>query len=88
MELPDREAEPHFSHPVRQIFFMLTVLGLTGALTYIALPRVFPVFEANPYLNGFIVFVFIVGVLACFGQVFSLINSTRWIKAFATRSPG
>lgn len=88
MDLPDREAEPHFSHPVRQIFFMLTVLGLTGALTYIALPRVFPVFEANPYLNGFIVFVFFVGVLACFAQVFSLISSTRWIKAFATRAEG
>lgn len=88
MELPDREAEPHFSQPVRQIFSMLTVLGLTGGLTYIALPRVFPVFEANPYLNGFIVFVFVVGVLACFGQVFSLITSTRWIKSFATRQEG
>ncbi|CUI62933.1 hypothetical protein [Cognatishimia activa] len=88
MELPDREAEPHFSQPVRQIFSMLIVLALTGALTYIALPRVFPVFEANPYLNGFIVFVFVVGVMACFVQVFSLISSTRWIKAFATSAEG
>jgi len=88
MELPDREAEPHFSQPVRQIFFMLTVLGLTGALTYVALPRVLPVFQANPALNGFIVFVFVVGVLACFAQVFSLISSTRWIKAFATHAEG
>ncbi|SHG59196.1 biopolymer transporter ExbB [Cognatishimia maritima] len=88
MELPDREAEPHFSQPVRQIFSMLIVLGLTGGLTYIALPRVFPVFEANPYLNGFIVFVFAIGVLACFAQVFSLISSTRWIKAFAGRVEG
>ncbi len=84
MEQPDREAEPHFSHPVRQIIQMLIVLGFTGAITVLALPRVLPVFEANPYLNGFIFLVFIVGVVACFMQVFSLIASARWIKGFAT----
>ena len=88
MEQPDREAEPHFSHPVRQIVLMLVVLGFTGVLTYVALPRVFPVFEANPYLNGFIILVFLIGVAACFGQVFSLIRSTRWIKGFATNREG
>ena len=88
MDQPDREAEPHFSHPVRQIISMLIVLGLTGVLVYIALPRVFPVFEANPYLNGFIVFVFAIGVVACFLQVLSLIYSTNWIKEFAAHREG
>ena len=50
----------------------------------LALPRVLPVFEANPYLNGFILFVFVVGVLACFWQVLQLIGSVRWIE---DRSP-
>ena len=31
----------------------------TGAKVFVALPRVLPVFEANPYLNGFIFIVFI-----------------------------
>ncbi|MGH1444707.1 MAG: biopolymer transporter ExbB [Cognatishimia sp.] len=86
MEQPDREAEPHFSHPVRQIIQMLIVLGFTGVITYIALPSVLPVFTANPYLNGFIVFVFFIGVIACFLQVLSLIASARWIKSFALQN--
>ena len=48
------EAQPHFSQPFRQIALMLIVLGLSGFGAVVALPRVLPVFQANPYLNGFI----------------------------------
>ncbi|MDQ2093792.1 biopolymer transporter ExbB [Rhodalgimonas zhirmunskyi] len=82
MDQPDREAEPHFSHPVRQIVMMLTVLGLATAGVFFALPRVLPVFIANPYFNGFIFFVFVIGLLACFWQVFQLSRSVSWIEAF------
>jgi len=88
MDQPDREVEPQFSHPIRQIVLMLIVLGLTGAGAFLALPRVLPVFQANPWLNGFIAFVFLIGVVACFWQVFQLIGSTRWIKDFAADVPG
>ncbi|MFK7870182.1 MAG: biopolymer transporter ExbB [Roseobacter sp.] len=84
MALPEQEARPVFSQPVRQITLMLVVLGLSGFGSFLALPRVLPVFEANPYLNGFILFVFGIGVLACFYQVFQLIGSVRWIERFAT----
>ena len=77
MDQPDREAEPQFSQPLRQIVSMLLVLGLAAFVVVLALPRVLPVFEANPYLNGFILFVFLIGVLACFLQVAQLINSVR-----------
>ena len=83
MDQPDLEAEPQFSQPVRQVLMMLLVLGLTGFGGFLALPRVLPVFEANPYLNGFIAFVFVLGVLACFWQVWQLIQSVRWIEHFA-----
>jgi hypothetical protein len=83
MDQPDREAEPQFSHPVRQIMMMLIALGLSGAGIVFALPRVLPVFEANPYLNGVIVFVFVIGMVACFWQVWQLSRSVRWIEAFA-----
>ncbi|MDX5403471.1 MAG: biopolymer transporter ExbB, partial [Rhodobacterales bacterium] len=83
MDTPDREAEPQFSQPLRQIISMLLVLGLATFVVVLALPRVLPVFEANPYLNGFILFVFVIGVLACFLQVGQLITSVRWIEAFA-----
>jgi hypothetical protein len=84
MAQPDREPTPHFSQPVRQIVMMLTALGLSGFGIFVALPRVLPVFEANPYLNGFIVFVFVIGVLATFYQVLQLIGSVRWIERFAS----
>ena len=88
MDQPDREVAPQFSQPVRQILLMLIVLGLTGFGAFMALPRVLPVFEANPYLNGFILFVFFIGVVACFWQVFQLIGSVRWIEDFAAGRRG
>lgn len=80
MDQPDRGAEPNFTQPVRQILTMLFVLALAGVGVYIALPRVLPVFLANPYLNGFILFVFVIGLFACFWQVFQLTSSVSWIK--------
>lgn len=84
MAEPDRKPRPQFSQPVRQIVMMLTALGLAGFGVFVALPRVLPVFEANPYLNGFIFFVFVIGVLATFYQVLQLIGSVRWIERFAS----
>ncbi len=88
MDQPDREVEPQFSQPIRQIILMLVVLVLTGVGAFLALPRVLPVFQANPYLNGFILFVFFIGVLATFWQVVQLIGSVRWIENFAAQTPG
>jgi len=84
----DAEAEPHFSQPVRQIVSMLIVLGLVGAGAVFAFPRVSGVFLANPYLNGFIFLVFVIGVLSCFGQVYQLIGSVRWLEVFASNRAG
>lgn len=87
MAQSDRESKPQFSHPVRQIALMLIALGLTGIGAFLALPSVFPIFEANPYLNGVIIVVFLIGVVACFYQVFQLIGSVRWIENFASDKP-
>jgi hypothetical protein len=62
---------------------MLIALGLSGFGTFVALPRVLPVFQSNLWLNGFILLVFFFGVLACFWQVIQLIVSVRWIERFA-----
>jgi len=88
MDQPDREVEPQFSYPYRQIVLMVLVLVLTGLGSFVALPRVLPVFEANPWLNGFIFCVFVIGVIATFWQVFQLIGSARWIEGFAAQTPG
>ena len=83
MDQPDRGAEPNFTQPVRQIILILVALGLVGAGVFIALPKVLPVFRANLYLNGFILFVFITGLYAALWQVYQIATSVAWIKAFA-----
>lgn len=77
------EAKPQFTQPVRQVFMMILVLAACFAGGMLALPRVLPVFQTNLYLNGFILAVFVVGVLACFWQLVQLIYSVRWIERFA-----
>ncbi|MCI5042512.1 MAG: biopolymer transporter ExbB [Donghicola eburneus] len=79
----NRESEPQFSQPIRQIFLMVVALGLTGAGASFAYGVVRPLFVANPWLNGTIALVFVFGVLACFVQVGQLIASVRWIESFA-----
>lgn len=82
------KTQPRFSQPVRQIVMMLIVLGLTLAGAVLIFPRVGPIFLSAPWLNGFIGLVFLIGVAACFWQVFTLIASVSWIESFALDRPG
>ncbi len=84
----EAKAEPQFSQPVRQIVMMLVALGLAAGLGVLLYRQVMPVFLASPWLNGFIAFVFLVGVAACFWQVTTLISSVSWIEGFALDRPG
>ncbi|MGG7645974.1 biopolymer transporter ExbB [Rhodovulum sp. YNF3179] len=84
----DREADAHFTQPVRQIVMMLVVIGLVAAGSYLVYPSLAPVFLSNPYLNGVIAGVFVIGVLACFWQVLQLTSSVSWIESFALDRPG
>ncbi|HGG05593.1 MAG TPA: biopolymer transporter ExbB [Aliiroseovarius sp.] len=80
--------EAHFTPPFRQIVLILLVIGLVGAGGFFVLPRLMPVFLSNPYLNGFILFVFVFGVFACFWQVYQIFTSVSWIEGFAAENPG
>lgn len=84
----DFEATTHFSQPIRQIVYMLAVLVAVGAGVYVAYPAMAPIFSASPWLNGTIIFVFVLGVLACFAQVFQLFSSVSWIEGFAQQRLG
>ncbi len=88
MDQADLQATPHFSQPVRQVVTMVAVLGACVAGALFALPSVLPVFLTNLYLNGFILLVFVVGIIACFWQVAQLIYSVRWIERFAVERGG
>lgn len=86
--LLDHKKEPQFSPPIRQALIMVIVLLLAVAGAVFLYPALSPVFLANPYLNGFIAGVFVLGVLACFWQVLQLFSSVSWIEGFALDRPG
>ena len=88
MSAAGRRAAPFFSQPVRQIVTMLAILGLVAAGGALAMPSVAPVFLANPYVNGVIALVFLIGIVACFWQVFQVMGSVRWVVAFTAGREG
>jgi hypothetical protein len=82
------EAELSFTHPIRQIILMLLVVVLVGVGAFVAWGLLSGIFLANVWLNGFIAMVFVVGILACFWQVFQLMHSVRWILGFTHPEAG
>ena len=82
------KVQPQFSQPLRQLLFMLIVIGLISAGFYLGLEQITAIYQSNPYLNGVILGVFVLGVLSCFNQVFLLMNSVRWIERFAKEAGG
>lgn len=82
----DRPVE--FSKPIRSIVFMIGFLALVGAAGYLLYRPIETVFFANPWLNGGIGLVFVIGVLLTFAQVFQLYGAVHWLEAFAIDRPG
>jgi len=82
MEQPVREAKTQFTQPVSQILVMLVIVGAVALVVFALFARVQSFFLSNPVLNGVILLVFFIGVLACFWQVFQLISSVKWIEGF------
>ncbi len=87
-DIREPEVEPQFTQPVRQIVSMLIVLGLVGAGLYLGREQIIAIFWSNPYLNGAILAVFVLGVMSCFGQVAQLMRSVQWIEGFTTHKVG
>ncbi|WP_461472256.1 biopolymer transporter ExbB [Pararhodobacter sp.] len=77
-----------FTQPLRQLSLMLVSLALVGSGVGLAYPRISGIFLANIWLNGFILLVFVIGVLATFWQVVQLFSSVRWIGGFVAETPG
>ncbi len=79
---------PQFSQPVKQIVWMLTVVVLAAVGGYFIFPAVSPIFLSSPYLNGFILLVFFMGLVSSFGQMTILVKSVSWIESFALEREG
>ena len=77
-----------FTQPVNQIVTMLLIVVAVFVGGYLAYPAVSSIFVASPYLNGFILLVFVGGLISCFWQVFSLVKSVSWIEGFVAQRVG
>ena len=84
----DFKREPEFSRPTRQATIMLVILLLVGVGAVLAFPSMSDIFIVSPYLNSVIITVFVIGVLACFWQILTLLVAVRWIKGFVLDRPG
>jgi hypothetical protein len=80
------EVATTFSQPIRAITTMLLVCILVGAGAWLIHDAVLNILRTNPVLNGLIGFVFLVGVLTCFWQVWILAQSVSWIENFVRGS--
>ncbi len=88
MERSPSDDISHFSQPIRQIVTMLVAVALVGAGAWLISQTVVDIMATNPLLNGFIVGVFLLGIVTCFWQVLILVQSVSWIEAFARHDPG
>ncbi|MDR7126004.1 hypothetical protein J2X53_002842 [Pseudorhodobacter sp. 4114] len=86
---PGRERRAaKFTQPIQQIVTMLVITGLVAAGAWLIHGQVAEVFRSNLWLNGFIAFIFVLGVVTCFWQVLILIQSVSWIEDFVSHGPG
>ncbi|ARO15162.1 MotA/TolQ/ExbB proton channel family protein [Ketogulonicigenium robustum] len=88
MELNSAAAKSRFSQPLQQLLAMLVVVLLVAAGYWFVHTTIEGIFWTNPYLNGLIAAVFVVGVAACFLQVFALMRAISWIETFVRLPAG
>ena len=62
---------------VKMIIFLILVVMLGGILA----PQLASAFWANPFINGLILFVLVIGVLLSFRQVTRLVPEIRWVNS-------
>ena len=78
-----------FSQPIRAITTMLLVSLLIGVVVWFLHGSIAQMLAGSHLaLSGLILFVFGLGVITCFWQVFILAKSVSWIENYVRRSPG
>ncbi|WP_054006972.1 hypothetical protein [Cypionkella psychrotolerans] len=88
MDISKAEQSTFFSQPIRQIVTMLVAVALVCAGAWLIHRTVLGIIDTNPLLNGFIILVFALGVVTCFWQVFTLVQSVSWIERFVRHDTG
>ncbi|MGB3146129.1 MAG: biopolymer transporter ExbB [Paracoccaceae bacterium] len=88
MERPVRQAAALFSQPVQQILLVFLVCILVSFGGWLVFGKISHVVLENPWLNGLIFGVFLLGIIGCFWQLVQIIASVRWIEGYASAREG
>jgi hypothetical protein len=76
--------------PSPRIFLvrMLVFLILCGLIAFVLQRQIINAFNANPWLNGLILLVLLVGIILSFARVIRLFPEVSWINSFRRGDPG
>jgi hypothetical protein len=67
---------------------MLVFLVLCGLIAFVLQRQIINAFNANPWLNGLILAVLLIGIILSFLRVIRLFPEVRWVNSFRTADPG
>jgi hypothetical protein len=70
------------------IFRMLVFLILCGLIAFVLQRQIINAFMANPWLNGLIVAVLLIGIVLSFMRVIRLFPEVAWVNSFRSSDPG
>src|SRR5271170_4734203 len=67
---------------------MLVFLVLCGLIAFVLQRQIMNAFNANPWLNGLILAVLLIGIILSFLRVIRLFPEVKWVNSFRTADPG
>src|SRR5580698_8734041 len=67
---------------------MLVFLILCGLIAFVLQRQILSAFFANPWLNGLIIGVLVIGIILSFHQVIRLFPEVSWVNNFRRADPG
>jgi hypothetical protein len=70
------------------LFRMLVFLVLCGLIAFVLQKQILNAFNANPWLNGLIVLVLLIGIVLSFARVIRLFPEVSWVNSYRRADPG
>ena len=70
------------------LFRMLVFLVLCGLIAFVLQRQIINAFNANPWLNGLILLVLLIGIILSFARVIRLFPEVSWVNSFRRGDPG
>ena len=75
------------SSPRIFLFRMLVFLVLCGLIAFVLQRQIINAFNANPWLNGLIVMVLLIGIVLSFVRVIRLFPEVSWVNSYRRADP-